>query len=170
MALPRKLKDFNLFIEGEGYIGRAEEVRLPTLTRQTEDYRGAGMTGPARIDHGHEALEAEITLGEHAAAVLKTWGTQDASGVQMRFLGSAESDDPEAEHVTIEVVMRGRFTEIDPGTANTGNDNQMSLTASLTYYRYVQNGEDLIEIDVVGGKEVVDGEDRMAKRRDALGI
>lgn len=170
MALPKKLKDFNLFIEGEGYIGRAEEVQLPTLTRSTEDYRGAGMTGPVKVDHGHEGLEASITLGEHAAAVLRTWGIAGVDGVQLRFLGSAEADDPDAEHVTVEVVMRGRFTEIDPGTVKTGDDNQMSLTASLAYYRYSQNGEDLIEIDVLAGKEIVNGEDRTKQRRDALEI
>ena len=34
MGLPRKLKNFALFVDGENYMGEVPEVTLPTLTRQ----------------------------------------------------------------------------------------------------------------------------------------
>lgn len=43
MGLPRVLKNYNLFNDGESYMGQVEEVTLPKLARKTEDYRGAGL-------------------------------------------------------------------------------------------------------------------------------
>ncbi|MBI6358056.1 phage major tail tube protein, partial [Proteus mirabilis] len=52
MALPRKLKNFNLFMNGVNYVGVAEELTLPKITRKLEAYRGGGMNGSVQIDMG----------------------------------------------------------------------------------------------------------------------
>ena len=46
MALPRKLKNLNLFNEGNSYVGVVKSVTLPPLARKMEAYRGGGMNGP----------------------------------------------------------------------------------------------------------------------------
>ena len=61
MALPRKLKNFNLLLDGESYAGVASEVVLPKLTRKTEEFRGGGMNGPVSADMGLEALNMVST-------------------------------------------------------------------------------------------------------------
>ncbi|MDB7207927.1 phage major tail tube protein, partial [Escherichia coli] len=43
MAMPRKLKLMNVFLNGYSYQGVAKSVTLPKLTRKLENYRGAGM-------------------------------------------------------------------------------------------------------------------------------
>ena len=45
MAMPRKLKLMNVFLNGYSYQGVAKSVTLPKLTRKLENYRGAGMNG-----------------------------------------------------------------------------------------------------------------------------
>ena len=45
MALPRKLKNMNLFNQGRSYIGEVPSVTLPKLTRKLDEYRGGGMDG-----------------------------------------------------------------------------------------------------------------------------
>ncbi|HDZ1101288.1 TPA: phage major tail tube protein, partial [Klebsiella pneumoniae] len=45
MAIPKKLRLFTLFVDGENYIGKVPSVTLPKLTRKTEDYQGGGMLG-----------------------------------------------------------------------------------------------------------------------------
>ena len=50
MSLPRKLKNMNLFNEGESYLGEIKTVVLPKLTRKMEDYRGGGMNAPIKVD------------------------------------------------------------------------------------------------------------------------
>ena len=45
MALPRKLKNMNLFNDGASFVGVATEVVLPTLTRKLEEYRLTDVGG-----------------------------------------------------------------------------------------------------------------------------
>ncbi|MBH0619655.1 phage major tail tube protein, partial [Salmonella enterica] len=37
--LPRVLKNFNVFVEGIGYAGRAKECEPPEVEVSTDDYR-----------------------------------------------------------------------------------------------------------------------------------
>lgn len=48
MAMPRKLKLMNVFLNGYSYQGVAKSVTLPKLTRKLENYRGARMTAAHR--------------------------------------------------------------------------------------------------------------------------
>ena len=63
MSLPRKLKHFNAFYNGEEFFGQATEITLPKLARKFEEYRGGGMPGPIDIDLGNEKLEFEHSYG-----------------------------------------------------------------------------------------------------------
>ncbi|HYG06274.1 MAG TPA: phage major tail tube protein, partial [Stenotrophomonas sp.] len=54
MALPKKLKFFNVFGDGISWLGQAIEVKLPVLSRKMEEYRAGGMNGPIDLDFGNE--------------------------------------------------------------------------------------------------------------------
>ena len=170
MALPKKVKNFNTFLDGESYAGRATEIALPKLARKMEEFDAGGMLGPVDIDMGQEKLESEITLAEFSRKVLETYGVGSADGVQMRFRGAAVNDGTTSETDAIEITMRGRFKEIDMGSVKRGENTEMKLNASLTYYKYTLNGEDIIEIDMVNMICIVNGVDRLEEQREALGI
>lgn len=53
MAIPKKLRLFTLFVDGENFIGKVPSVTLPKLTRKTEDYQGGGMVGSVAVNLGH---------------------------------------------------------------------------------------------------------------------
>lgn len=52
MAMPRKLKNLNMFNDGNNYLGVVKSVTLPVLARKMEAYRGGGMNGPVKADLG----------------------------------------------------------------------------------------------------------------------
>ena len=66
--------------------------------------------------------------------------------------------------------MRGRFSEIDNGTSKSGDDTEQSYTVPLTYYKIIENGKDLVEIDLINSVFIVGGVDRLAEHRAAIGI
>ena len=120
MAMPRKLKLMNVFLDGYSYQGVAKAITLPKLTRKLENYRGAGMNGAAPVDLGldDDALSMEWTLGGFPDDVI--WSFYAATGIDavpIRFAGSYQRDDTGAT-VAVEVVMRGRQKEIDSGEGN----------------------------------------------------
>ncbi|RPE74632.1 phage major tail tube protein [Vulcaniibacterium tengchongense] len=169
MALPRKLKNFNLFGDGESYLGQAVEVKLPTLTRAMEDYRGGGMSGPVKIDNGQEALELEHKYGGLMRSIFRQYGISRHDGVQLRFAGAYQRDDTGAVDA-VEVVVRGRHSEIDPGTAKAGEDTEFAVKTACSYYKLTINGVTEIEIDLVNMIEIVGGVDRLAEQRRAIGV
>ena len=169
MALPRKLKHFNVFYNGENFIGQAAEVTLPKIARKMEGWRGAGMTGEVKVDMGMEALELEHSYGGIMAEIYRDFGIAKIDGVMLRFAGAYQRDDTDAVDA-VEIVCRGRHEEIDPGSAKAGDDTEFKVKSALSYYRLSINGEDLIEIDLVNMVEKVGGEDRLAEHRKAIGL
>jgi P2 family phage contractile tail tube protein len=169
MARPRKLKNFNVFYNGESYIGEATEVELPKLTRKTEDYRAGGMNGEVAIDLGMEKMEMTHTYGGIMREVFREFGITKVDGVLMRFAGAYQRDDTE-EVDAVEIVCRGRHTEIEPGSAKAGDNTEFKVTSALSYYKLTINGTTEVEIDFVNFVEIVGGKDRLAEQRKALGI
>lgn len=169
MALPRKLKNLNLFNDGESYIGQVAELNLPTLSRATEDYRGGGMNGPVKIDNGQEAIELEWTLAGMVRSALDQYAVTRADGVQLRFAGAYQRDDT-GDVDAVEVVVRGRHTEIDFGSAKPGDDTALKIKTACTYYKLLINGSTVIEIDLIGMIEIVNGQDRLAAQKRAIGL
>ena len=169
MAMPRKLKNFNVFYNGDSFIGRCVEVELPKLTRKTEDLRAGGMNGTVKVDLGSEGLEINHTYAGVEAEIFRQYGIPTIDGVLLRFSGAYQRDDT-AEVDAVNVVVRGRHTEIDLGTAKAGDDTALKVKSDLSYYKLTVNGEVLIEIDLVNFVEVVGGVDRLAEQRAAMGV
>jgi len=169
MGLPRKIKNFATFVDGVSYAGEMPEVTLPKLARKMDDYRSGGMNAPVKADFGMEGMEAELTAAGYMSDLFKSWGTLRHDGVMLRFAGALQADDGENVDA-LEIVMRGRFSEIDPGSAKAGEATAIKYKAALSYYKLTINGETLIEIDAVNMIEMVNGVDRQAESRAALGI
>lgn len=171
MALPAKLKHLNFFNEGRTYIGEAESFNRPSLARKTEAFRGGGMAGAAHVDHGldDDALEMTWVVGGYASQVIKQMGVADVGGVLLRFSGSLQREDS-GEVETLEIVVRGRHTEIDTGEYKTGEDSNKTITTKAVYYKETLNGEELCEIDLLNGIERFGSVDRMAEHRRAIGM
>ena len=149
MAVPRKLKYLNMFNDGLSYMGVVESVTLPKLTRKLEKYRGGGMPGSVSIDLG---------LDDDAL-----------SCVPLRFTGSYQRDDTGAISA-VEVVMRGRHKEYDGGENKQGESGTTKISTECAYYQLTIDGREVIEIDVINMVLKVDGVDRLAEHRKAIGL
>jgi P2 family phage contractile tail tube protein len=169
MSLPNKLKNFNLFVDGESYVGQVPEVTLPKLARSTEEYRAGGMGGPVQSAMGLEGLEMQWKAGGWIRSLFKQWGNTTVAGVQLRFAGALQTDDTGAV-TSVEAVVRGFHKEIDLGNQAAGEKTEVQVTSSLSYYKLSINGATVIEIDLVNMIEIVDGVDLMADTRSAIGV
>lgn len=162
MGQPRKLKNLNGFIDGESYLGIIAEFEEPKLAIATEDWRGAGMVGPIKVDMGLEAMEASLTMGGHEVRLLRKFGTSQVDGVRLRLVGAYKADDGSRAQA-VEIYIGGRFSEIEPGKSKAGDDTEQKFTVPLSYYRRVVDNRTEMEIDMVAGLFLVDGIDRYAE-------
>ncbi len=169
MSLPRKLKNFNLFVNGESYAGQVTEVTLPKLARKTEEYQAGGMRGPVDSPLGLEKLELQWTAAGYIRSLLEQWGTTSTGGILLRFAGALQADDA-ADITSLEVVVRGYHKEVDFGASKAGEKTEIKVTSALSYYRVGLNGVPVIEIDMVNMVEVINGVDLAAAERLAIGL
>ncbi|QEM80207.1 phage major tail tube protein [Halomonas binhaiensis] len=169
MALPRILKDYNLFGDGHNWQGLIPTLTLPELTRRMVEYEGGGMDGPVEIDLGQENIEFEWSPGGLLPEIFGSYGSPIHDTAMLRFVGSYESDE-DGEVVPVEIVVRGRHKTIGMGEASKGDANTQSVTTTCSYYKLTINGQVKIEIDKPGYVFIVDGTDRLAERRQALGL
>ena len=165
----KRLKGFSLFVEGRGYAGKVSELVLPKLTRKVEEWRAGGMNCSIDIDVGMEKLESDFTLGEYDKDVLLLFGVTHLSKVGVRIKGSMESES-DGSVTPVDVVLRGKWKELDSGTWKAGDSATLKVSMSVDYYKYTSGGVTLIEIDIPNGVEKIGGVDRLAARRAALGI
>lgn len=169
MALPRKLKNFNVFNDAQSYLGQVPEVVLPKLMRQMESYRAGGMNGPVKIDLGNGEMEMEMTLGGVMRQVFNQYASSRVDSCLLRFAG-AYQEDSTGVVTAVEVVMRGRPEEIDMGTAKVGESNDNKVKWPLSYYKLTIDGQEVIEIDLTNMVERVNGVDMLAEQRQAVGL
>ena len=169
MALPNILKNFNFYPDGVSLMGVCEEVSLPKLSRKTETFSGGGLAAPVDIDIAQEKIEIEWTCAGFAADQMKLYAKAKASATPFRFAGAYVREDTEAVQA-VEIVCRGRVSEIDPGNAKVGDKNTTKFKAGLTYYKLVVDGATLIEIDALAMIFIVDGVDILEKQRKAIGL
>lgn len=162
MGLPRKLKNLSASIMGGSYLGKVAAFTQPKLALATDDWRGGGMIGPVKIEHGLEAMEAEIEIGGHERELFRLFGDPDVGGTRIRLIEAFQADDGSAAQA-VEIYIAGRFTEIDPGTSKPKDDTSHKYKVALAYYRRVVDGFTEIEIDMLAGVFIVGGVDRYAE-------
>ena len=171
MALPRKLKNLNLFNDANSYVGVVKSVTLPPLGRKMESYRGGGMNGPVKADLGFsdDGIQFEWKTGGLDLIALRQFGAVNASGIALRFAGAFQRDDT-GDVSAVEVVMRGRHETIEMGDAQPGEDTEHSIATTCSYYKLIVDNEDIIEIDLLNFIEKVNGVDLLEKQRAAIGL
>ena len=162
------LRNVNMFVDGNGYVGRVDEVMLPKLTIKTEEFRAGGMDAPVELDQGMEKLECTLTTSGVDQVLLERFGVVIGEMVPVTFRGALRSEDATVKPAVAQV--RGRVKEIDFGTWKPGEKVPMKAMIAVRYYKFELAGAILHEIDVEAMIRTINGVDQLAELRDALGV
>lgn len=165
MGYPRKINNFNAFVDGISYFGKATTAKLPDVKILTEAHRGTGMLGPVGMDMGNEAMSSEISFAEWDPALFKRLGKIT------RFVLRPAAPAADSEAVdTIIATLGGLITETTGGELKVGGDVPLKLVMDVREFALEINGSEVIAIDMVNGIRRVGGVDQMAAARIAMGI
>ena len=162
------LKNFALFVDGKGYAGQVENFKPPKLEILEEDFRAGGMDAPIGVEMGMAKLETEFNLLGYVPDVLALWGVGPNNVIQFVGRGAVENLDGTVEPVNI--TVNGMIRIIEPDQWEGGKKSGLKLTLSLRSYTYTQNGTVIHDIDIINFKRVINGVDRLAAQRAALGL
>jgi P2 family phage contractile tail tube protein len=162
------LKNFNLYVDGRGFAGVVDELQLPTLGLVVEDFRAGGMDASVAVEMGQEKLEASFVLSGYEENVLNLWGIGQGTTVPLVARGALESLDGSVTPVV--VYMNGTIRSMEPGAWTAGEKSTISFTMDLRSYKYTQAGRTINDIDIPNMVRIVNGTDRLAAQRNAIGI
>lgn len=163
--LPRILKGFNLYLDGENFIGRIETVKLPDLNIKAEGYQGGGMDAEVELDMGMEKIDVQFTLAERTPSVVKQLGLLTADR-QLVIRGALQRQGEAA--VPITVRMQGGIKTLGGDDLKQGARGNLQVTMNCNSYIEEQNGEELVNIDILNFKRVIGGVDQLASMRAML--
>jgi len=163
------LTNANVYIDGVGLLGRAEEVEIPQPRHKMIDYKGLGMVGTAELWSGVDKLEARIKWASFDAETL----TMAASPFQthsFQVRGSLEQYTSQGRSAELPVVylMTGIFK--DAGNASLKHQSMVDTTSSISVYHcelYV-SGTQIYLYDVFANLYVVGGVDQLSTFRTNL--
>ena len=165
MALPKFIRNYNLFADGRSYMGLSSLVKLPTLKIMTEGHRGAGMDAPVGIDMGMEGMTAEYTLSEWTSELIIMLGTQQ------RFVARpAAQDELGGDAVPYIVSMSGLIISPELDDLKPGTNSNLKITQDVRTYKLEKGNELLVDIDIPNGKRFIGGKDQLAGLRRAMGL
>lgn len=162
------LKNFNLFVDGKGYAGEAENFEPPTLGLVGEDFRAGGMDSSVFVEMGQEKLEASFNLCGYDSGVLALWGVGPQQVIQFVGRGALESLDGKVTPVNI--TLNGTVKTMKPDQWEGGKKAGLKFELALRSYTYTQAGKVIHDIDIVNFRRVVNGTDRLAPQRAAIGL
>jgi P2 family phage contractile tail tube protein len=168
MAARDVLKNLTAWVDGRGYAGQVKDVNPPKLTQKTDEFQGGGMVAPVAITVGMEKLMADFQLIAYDADVLALFGVVEGSAVPLTIRGALESFDGTV--TSIVMTMRGKITELDPGTWTPGEVPFLKCTMALNYYKLQHGTKVVTEIDVENMIASISGTDTLTAFRAALGL
>lgn len=166
MRMPRQLYDMNVFIDGVSMMGENKSVTLPKLAEKLEEWQGAGMIAPVDLALGLEKLVLGHKYGGDIPQIERTFGDPRLDAAQIRFAGAFKNGDG---YDDVQVVVRGRTTELDRGDQSKGEKTEVSYQTTCVYYKQTRNGFVEFEIDKENAVFIVHGVDRMAEVRAIIG-
>lgn len=163
--LPRQLKAFNAYVDGDSYSGRCDTATLPQLALVMEEHRAGGMDAPIKLELGMEAMTSTLVLSDYSERIIPLIGVPE---VPIVLRGAVQAQGQAAQAVVVN--MRGMLATTEFSEWSPGSKSTKTLTYELSYFRFRQNDVELAEIDIINMVRRIGGIDQLAGQRAAIGL
>lgn len=142
--MPSVFTDFNISLNGQGFLGRCNSIELPKLKKKTEEKRYAGSQSPVKQFMGFEAMETKISFPCFVKEVYQMFAIDGRTAV-ITARGAYKAEGGMAQPCV--VVIGGKFEEIDPGKWQSGEANEFTVTVDTRLLSITYAGQPVVNID-----------------------
>jgi P2 family phage contractile tail tube protein len=164
-----KVLNANVYVNGNNFLGKAREVRLPTISVQKTEHRPLGTFATIALPQGIERMEMSIIFETFNADVFKK--TNPFAAVDLAVRAVQQEYDAHGNLVTnkqVRIFAKGSFRSAELGNISAQEPGTRTLTFDLNYYKLVIEGLIIHEIDPLNSIYIVNGEDLLASVRALL--
>ena len=159
-----------LYINGNSCLGRADEIKLPTIKVKLDEIKATGMIGTIKVPVGVEALDGDIKWN---AVYPEQWPSllDPFSALQLQIRGSLEthgSTGRTAQRPYV-VLLTASFYEVPMGDFKPKSPAEFPSKFNATYIKQKVDGQDVLEFDAMANIWRVGGKDMLETYRQNLG-
>ncbi len=166
-----RLTNANIYVDGNSYLGRAEEITLPTISHKMAEHKALGMVGVAEFFAGIEKMAAKVKWNAfYRDALVKVADPTKSLKLQVRSSLETYSGEGRIAQVPAVVYMTAQAKDF-PGGNYKQHDNVEVETNFVVYsFKMEINGEEIVEYDVLNNIYKVNGVDMLETYRTNLGL
>jgi len=165
-----RITNANVYIDGNSFLGRAEEINLPQIKHALAEHKALGMVGKAEFFSGIDKLECKIKWASLYSEVMKKAATPFKS-VQLQARASLETYTGQGRtaEVPVAVYLTGVFKDFPLGNFKQHDNAEFETNLAVYYAKMEIEGQVIFEIDILENIYKVDGEDVLAQYRTNIG-
>lgn len=166
----KQITNANVYIDGTSFLGKIEEAKLPDVVATLSEHKALGMIGKIELPNGIDKMEMSMKWNSLYGDVLKK-AANPFKAVQLQCRSSQETytGQGRTEEVPVVVHLTGSFKKFPLGGYKQHDNVEAETTMTITYFRLVVNGEDIVEVDVLSNIYKVGGVDLLAQYRSNIG-
>jgi P2 family phage contractile tail tube protein len=166
-----RLTNANIYIDGNSFLGRAEEVTNPVIKAVMSEHKALGMVGKFELPSGLDKMEGRIKWNAMYPDVMRKVGNSTKT-YPMQVRASLETHGPQGKVAEVPVVifMTVQFKDLPLGNFKQHDNAELESVFNVTYCKMVIDGAEIVEVDVLANIYKVDGVDQLAQYRANLGI
>jgi hypothetical protein len=164
------LWNVNVYLNGQDFLGRAAEVKIPQPKRMMTDYKGLGMAGRVEIPTGWDKLESTIKWSSFEPAVLSAVSLSSQLAL-VSCMGDLQTITAGGEISEAPVIYNFTGLPKDVGDIDFKAQELVEFTSVFAVYHcelYVA-GVQIYLYDAMSNQYLVGGVDQLALYRAAIG-
>jgi P2 family phage contractile tail tube protein len=166
-----RLTNANIYVDGQSFLGRAEEVNLPDIKHMLSEHKALGMMGKVELWSGIDKLEAKIKWNSFYSDVFKKFANPFKTlNLQVRSSLETYTSQGRSAQEPVVVYLTGMSKNMPTGNYKQHDNVELESNLTVTYVKLVIGGETVMEVDVLANIFKVDGQDIQAQYRANLGI
>ena len=144
MAVAKVVTDWDLSVDGVGFLGKAESIQLPEVEEITEEIRGCGKTGPVEVPMGMKLGDCTIKSLEISPMFYQAFGLAgDAVGLICKALMRAEM----GREVPLKAIIHGRFKKISTDAFEPGKIPRQEAVLRPVRYSLIIDNQPALVVD-----------------------
>ncbi|WP_153799074.1 phage major tail tube protein [Foetidibacter luteolus] len=161
----------NVYVDGNSYMGRAEEITLPEYQAKMSDHKALGMVGESELPAGLQKMSAKFKWNAIYEDVMKkTHDVYSAFRIMVRTSVETWEGGTRVSQVPAVIYLTGNWKKTG-GLGFKAQDNvETESEMNVTAYKMEINGEEIVDIDILNNRWRVAGVDQLATYRANLGL
>lgn len=172
-VMPELINNYQIFNDANRLLGISGETELPSLEAITDSLEVAGALGELEVPATgqYKSIKLKIPFAILYDDMFEIADTTKAVAFTLR--ASEQFSDPKTyrtDYYPVKIVVRGKPVTINLGKLAKGKKGEPYVELELYYIKIVIDGETELELDKMGFKFVLHGEDMLKKVREQVGL